>query len=167
MNIPFAKKKKLSAGEVFAESGDSGAIALQQAKARLIFVFAVLMLGYLAVSLRLVDLSLLRAPEEKKSAATEEVKTLTAEKPLRGTITDRNGELIATYLAALAEAGVERDAEEFTRHYRIALAHCLIYGVTSFQSYEALPENSRQMMRTMLDRSVRSIVDMESLALLP
>ncbi len=79
----------------------------------------------------------------------------------------RDGELIAAYLAALAEAGVERDAEEFTRHYRIALAHCLIYGVTSFQSYEALPENSRQMMRTMLDRSVRSIVDMESLALLP
>ncbi len=69
------------------------------AKTRLVLVASVFVLGYLAISLRLTDLTLLRdrpAPETA-SMGGEGVKPLT--KPLRGTIVDRNGELMATSLA--------------------------------------------------------------------
>lgn len=69
------------------------------AKTRLVLVASVFVLGYLAISLRLTDLTLLRDRPAPESAAVggEAVKPLT--KPLRGTIVDRNGELMATSLA--------------------------------------------------------------------
>ena len=69
------------------------------AKTRLVLVASVFVLGYLAISLRLTDLTLLRERPAQESASMggEGVKPLT--KPLRGTIVDRNGELMATSLA--------------------------------------------------------------------
>jgi cell division protein FtsI (penicillin-binding protein 3) len=69
------------------------------AKTRLVLVASVFVLGYLAISLRLTDLTLLRdRPAPETVALTgDAVKPLT--KPLRGTIVDRNGELMATSLA--------------------------------------------------------------------
>jgi cell division protein FtsI (penicillin-binding protein 3) len=69
------------------------------AKTRLVLVASVFVLGYLAISLRLTDLTLLRdRPAPDTAALTgDAVKPLT--KPLRGTIVDRNGELMATSLA--------------------------------------------------------------------
>lgn len=79
----------------------------------------------------------------------------------------RDHELIDAYLDALRAEGVERDRDDFERQYRLSLAHCLIYAVASFQSYELLPANSQSLMTNMLGRSVRSIIDNDSLALLP
>ena len=69
------------------------------AKTRLVLVASVFVLGYLAISLRLTDLTLLRDRPVTESVALtgDAVKPLT--KPLRGTIVDRNGELMATSLA--------------------------------------------------------------------
>lgn len=70
---------------------------IRLARTRLIWVGMVLMLGYLAITLRLLDLTLLRhVTNPPKGGQTEEIKTLG--KPLRGAILDRNGEIIATSL---------------------------------------------------------------------
>ena len=79
----------------------------------------------------------------------------------------RDAELIDAYLEALKDAGVDRDREEFEHQYRLSLAHCMIYAVASFQSYELLPENSQKLMTNMLGRSVQAITDNDSLSLLP
>lgn len=68
------------------------------AKMRLVFVGVVLSLCYFAVCLRLVDLTLFRKPAEDVIAAREAGDVVPLKKPLRGTILDRNGELIATSL---------------------------------------------------------------------
>ncbi len=83
-------KEKLSIGGTKSST-------LQQARGRLIFVMGVLLLGYLAVSLRLIDLTLLRQPPDMSAKETSAA-ILANDKPLRATITDRNGELIATSL---------------------------------------------------------------------
>jgi len=74
------------------------ASVLGQAKMRLVMVAALLLLGYTAISLRLVDLTLLRSkPVQEVALLDGDVKPL--DHPLRGTILDRNGELMATSLA--------------------------------------------------------------------
>ncbi|MFN7113786.1 MAG: peptidoglycan D,D-transpeptidase FtsI family protein [Alphaproteobacteria bacterium] len=89
---------------------------LGQAKARLAFITVVFMLGYLAVGLRLADLTLLRDVE---SAAAETGAPLRkAAAALRGTITDRNGELMATSLrmsSVYADATLVADAPALAR----------------------------------------------------
>lgn len=84
--------------------GDDTRGALAQAKLRLLVVAVVFLLGYFAVSLRLIDLTLLRAPETAGKASAE---SLTGVPILRGQILDRNGELMAT---SLKMASVYADA---------------------------------------------------------
>ena len=72
---------------------------LGQAKLRLIMVAGLLLLGYTAISLRLVDLTLLRSKPVQQVAVDPETDVRPLDKPLRGTILDRNGELVATSLA--------------------------------------------------------------------
>lgn len=82
-----------------ASIGGTRSSALDQAKMRLLLVVAVFMLGYLAISLRVIDLTLLRTkPETVKvvKADGEEIRQPT--RALRGSIFDRNGELMATSL---------------------------------------------------------------------
>lgn len=88
------------------------------AKTRLVLVASVFVLGYLAISLRLTDLTLLRdRPVPDAVALTgDAVKPLT--KPLRGTIVDRNGELMATSLAmpsVFANNGLIDDPKQVAR----------------------------------------------------
>lgn len=82
------------------DPADEQSAALQQAKLRLLLVIIVFMLGYLAISLRLVDLTLLRDQPAEKTAVTKKDgdDTRRLGRPLRGTIVDRNGELMATSL---------------------------------------------------------------------
>lgn len=82
---------------------------LGQSKARLFVVVAVFMIGYLAISLRLIDLTLLRQSAED-TAQQSTLSTKTAQN-LRGTIKDRNGELMAT---SLRMASVYADATLIT-----------------------------------------------------
>jgi cell division protein FtsI (penicillin-binding protein 3) len=82
---PFQQKK-------IAING-SGVRALEQARGRLALTAMVMMMGYLAIGLRMADLTLLH--HNKNTLATAG-KTLN--KPLRGNIVDRNGTLMATSL---------------------------------------------------------------------
>ncbi|HEX2752319.1 MAG TPA: penicillin-binding protein 2 [Alphaproteobacteria bacterium] len=82
---------------------------LGQSKARLFVVIAVFLIGYMAISLRLIDLTLLRQTAAEKMAENAEspAKPAVAAYSLRGTIKDRNGELMAT---SLSMASVYADA---------------------------------------------------------
>jgi cell division protein FtsI (penicillin-binding protein 3) len=82
---------------------------LGQSKARLFVVIAVFLIGYMAISLRLIDLTLLRQTAAEKMAenADSPVKPAAVTQNLRGTIKDRNGELMAT---SLSMASVYADA---------------------------------------------------------
>lgn len=81
---------------------------LGQSKARLFVVIAVFLIGYLAISLRLIDLTLLRqTAAEKMAAEAQSPEKPPTVKALRGTIKDRNGELMAT---SLSMASVYADA---------------------------------------------------------
>lgn len=64
-----------------------------QARTRLIWVVMCLMMGYLAVGLRLADLTLLRSQSAASFGGSKEVL-----KPVRGSIVDRNGTLMAASL---------------------------------------------------------------------
>lgn len=88
------------------EGAQSSALSL--AKTRLIIVMAVFFIGYLAISLRLIDLTLFRHKSEKAVTATsDDLAPLV--NPLRGTIVDRTGELMAT---SLKMASVYADATQ-------------------------------------------------------
>lgn len=81
---------------------------LGQSKARLFVVIAVFLIGYLAISLRLIDLTMLRqTAAERLAGNTDNPDKPAAVQPLRGTIKDRNGELMAT---SLSMASVYADA---------------------------------------------------------
>lgn len=76
-------------------------------------------------------------------------------------------ELVRHYVAALADNGVDYTYEEAWEKYRIVLAHCFIYGVTSFASWEHWQGRQRELMLSMLGRSVRAIADNDALSVLP
>lgn len=93
----FFSKRAEEAETVPPQDTVAGAVNL--AKGRLYLVALFFFLGYLAITLRLVDLTLIKPllrGDTPVAAVKEGVKVL--EKPLRGTILDRNGELIATSL---------------------------------------------------------------------
>ena len=76
----------------------------------------------------------------------------------------REDEMVDRYLAALAEHGVVRDRAELVHQFKVAIAMCFIYGVSSFPSYDDLPERSQVMMRLFLDRAGQATVDLDALA---
>lgn len=81
--------------------GGAQSALLSQARGRLLLVVSVFLLGYLAIGLRLVDLTLLRTKPEAAPVAAA------SGKPLRAAIFDRNGDLLA---ASLSMASVYADA---------------------------------------------------------
>lgn len=99
-----------------AEDAPAGRAPLPQAKARLTFVVLAFMLGYFAVCLRLVDLTLLQS-RPVPEAAQQDVKPLG--RPLRADIVDRNGALVAT---SLKMASVYADATLAENPARLAHA---------------------------------------------
>jgi len=76
-------------------------------------------------------------------------------------------DLVRHYLSVLAENGVDYSFEEAWHKYKVVLSHCFIYGVSSFASWEHWNERQRELIRTILARSVRSIMDNDALSALP
>lgn len=76
-------------------------------------------------------------------------------------------DLVRFYLSVLSDNGVELDFDTAWRKYQVCLAHCFIYGVTSYQSWDAWNDRQKALLSTMLDRSVRAIVDNDALSVLP
>ncbi|MCP3937290.1 MAG: phosphotransferase [Actinomycetia bacterium] len=76
-------------------------------------------------------------------------------------------ELVQLYVDNLAAGGVDYPIEEAMRAYRIATAYCLIYAVTSWQAYDSFEGRQHTLMAEILSRTVQSIMDNNSLALLP
>ncbi len=79
----------------------------------------------------------------------------------------REDELIDRYVAALAANGVVRDRDEVTHQFKVAVAQCFIYGVSSFPSWSDLPERSRELVMLLFGRSAKAIVDFDALSALP
>jgi len=79
----------------------------------------------------------------------------------------KDEELIRHYLSVLASNGVDYSFEDAWQKYQIVLSHCFIYGVTSFASWEHWNERQRELMRSMLGRSVQAITDNDALSVLP
>ncbi len=77
------------------EIGGDRHVALDQARTRLILVSAVFMLGFMAVALRLSDLTLLHVPFSEVAPVAADA---TATQKWRAEITDRNGALLASSL---------------------------------------------------------------------
>ncbi len=78
--------------------------SLPQAKFRLLLVVSAFLLGYFAISLRLIDLTLLRGGDDN---AQRPAASVAGPQTLRGQILDRNGDLMAT---SLKMASVYADA---------------------------------------------------------
>ncbi len=77
-------------------------------------------------------------------------------------------ELIQLYVDSLNAAGVtDFGFDQAMRMYRIAVAFCLIYAVTSFQAWEAFDGRQHELMSSMLDRTIQTVLDNNSLELLP
>ncbi|MCE9507883.1 MAG: penicillin-binding protein 2, partial [Alphaproteobacteria bacterium] len=68
----------------------------EQARMRLVLLAMFLVLGYLAVSFRLIDLTMFRGSSAAAVAGKEDITPLG--KPLRGSVVDRNGTLMAASL---------------------------------------------------------------------
>lgn len=79
----------------------------------------------------------------------------------------REDELIDRYVAALAANGVQRDRGEVAHQFKVAVAQCFIYGVSSFPSWDALPERSRDLVMLLFGRSAQAIVDFDALSAFP
>jgi len=75
--------------------------------------------------------------------------------------------IVAAYYASLDAEGIEYDRSELEEVFRLATAWCLIYPVSMFTSWDALPENSRELARAILHRSATAIEDTDALSLLP
>lgn len=79
----------------------------------------------------------------------------------------REDELIDRYVAALAANGVERDRDEVAHQFKVAVAQCFIYGVSSFPSYDDMPPRSQELMKMLLGRSAKAILDFDALSAFP
>ena len=80
---------------------------------------------------------------------------------------EHEGHILALYTKTLNEAGIDISIEDVTAKYRIALALCFIYAVTSFQAWEAFDGRQHELMTKMLARSAQASIDNDSLSLLP
>lgn len=79
----------------------------------------------------------------------------------------REDELIDRYVSALAANGVVRDRAEVEHQFKVAVAQCFIYGVSSFPAWDELPDRSREAVRLLFGRSAQAIVDFDALSALP
>ena len=79
----------------------------------------------------------------------------------------RGREICDEYVARLGARGITVDPEEAWRQYRLALCFCLTYPVSSFQAWDGLPERGRDLVRSMLRRSIAAIADTDALEVLP
>lgn len=105
---------------------------LSQSKGRFFLVIAVFFIGYLCISLRLVDLTLLRDKSGEETAAAQQADVRVLKKPLRGTLLDRNGELMATSLkmaSVYADATLVDDAVKIADELAAILPDQTVQGL--------------------------------------
>lgn len=79
----------------------------------------------------------------------------------------RDHELIDRYVAALAANGVQRDRSEVQHQFKVAVAQCFIYGVSSFPSWDQLPPRSQDLVLVLFGRAAKAIVDFDALSAFP
>lgn len=73
-------------------------------------------------------------------------------------------ELVREYLAHLAGHGVtDYTFDEAWRHYRFAVAYLMLLPVIILIGWDSLPERSQQLCRTLVDRAVATIDDIDAL----
>jgi aminoglycoside phosphotransferase len=75
--------------------------------------------------------------------------------------------VIDAYFAELETADIDVDRADEERILALTTAFCLIYPVSTFGSWDMLPDNAREMARAMLRRAATAIEDGDALALLP
>jgi Ecdysteroid kinase-like family len=71
--------------------------------------------------------------------------------------------LVREYLERLAERGVTYPFEEAWRHYRFAVAYLMLLPVITLNGWDALPERSRALCVTLVDRAVATIDEIGAL----
>jgi len=79
----------------------------------------------------------------------------------------REDELIDRYVEQLAANGVVRDRDEVAHQFKVAVAQCFIYGVANFPSFDELPERSQDLVKLLLGRSAKAIIDFDALGEFP
>jgi hypothetical protein len=60
-----------------------------------------------------------------------------------------------------------RDRDEVEHQFKVAVAQCFIHGVANFPSFEELPPRSQDLVRLLLGRSARAILDVAPLSVFP
>ncbi|MHC9293058.1 phosphotransferase [Mycobacterium sp. LTG2003] len=72
--------------------------------------------------------------------------------------------LVREYLGHLSRRGVtDYSFDEAWRHYRFGVAYLMILPVITLIGWDALPERSRQLCVTLVDRAVATIEDVDAL----
>ena len=79
----------------------------------------------------------------------------------------KDEEFVRHYLSVLSANGVDYSFDDAWEKYKVVLSHCFIYGVSSFASWEHWEGRQRELMLSMLGRSVRAITDNDALSVLP
>lgn len=78
----------------------------------------------------------------------------------------RDQELLDTYFNRLDKHGIDFDREDMMRMYLIGICFCVTYSVTAFPSFEENNERGKQLLRDMLNRSLRAVADNDALKVL-
>lgn len=73
-------------------------------------------------------------------------------------------ELVRAYLAGLADHGVtDYGFDEAWRHYRAAVAYLLLFPVLALIGWDTMPQRSRDLCLTLVDRAVATIDDVDAI----
>ncbi len=75
-------------------------------------------------------------------------------------------ELLNTYFSRLDHHGVTYERKEMMRQYLIGICFCVTYSVTAFPSFEENNDRGKSLLRDMLNRSLRAVVDNDALKVL-
>ena len=74
--------------------------------------------------------------------------------------------VVDRYFESLAATGADFDNDDLIEAFRLSMAWCLIYPVSTFAGWDALPEVSRETALRMLRRSVSAIHEYDALSLI-
>ncbi|MEM7338266.1 MAG: phosphotransferase [Actinomycetota bacterium] len=80
---------------------------------------------------------------------------------------EASSSIVDRYLETLDGAGITYDRARMMRIFKLTTAWCLIYPVSSFASFDELPEHTQALARAFLRRSVTAMLDEDALSLLP
>ena len=67
------------------------------------------------------------------------------------------------YLARLAHHGIHLDRDEAWRQYQICIVFCLTYSVVNWPQYPNMNERGQSLLRDMLQRAIKCVLDNNAL----